>query len=98
MRCILIGIMFLSVDAFALDWNWNTSTYNYKNSKDNYENSEYNYKNSPDNWSNSQYNPERKSICNEEGQAIGYVVPKDDGGTNIFNNEGKRIGFTPSEE
>jgi len=97
MRCILIGLMFLSVDAFALDWNWNTSPNNWNNSKNNYENSENNYNNSPNNWENSVNNPDRRSICNEEGNSIGYVVPKEDGGANIFNNEGKRIGFTPAE-
>jgi hypothetical protein len=89
--------MFLSVNAFAEGWNTNPN--NWKNNESNWENSGSNWNNSPQNWDNSPKNPYRENaLYNEDGKSIGYVVPKEDGGSNIFTNEGKRIGFTPAEE
>lgn len=78
-------------DASASNF-WN-SPGNYENSANNYENSTQNWKNSPNNYENSIHNRDRKSIFDESGNSIGYVVPKSNGGSNIFTNEGKRIGY-----
>jgi hypothetical protein len=74
--------------------SWNNSPMNYQNSEMNYENSPLNYNNSPMNYENSSlnYNSER-IIRDNSGQAIGYAVPKSDGGVNYFDMEGHREGY-----
>ena len=78
--------------------SYNSSPYNYKNSPYNYDNSQYNYKNNPYNYDNSPYNPSNDRIIrNERGQEMGYMVPKDDGGANIFDFNGNRLGYLSSD-
>ena len=61
-----------------------------------YDSSIYNYKNSPYNYNNSIYNSRRSSFYDSDGNSIGYLVPKEDGGINIYSNQGHRIGYTSS--
>jgi hypothetical protein len=51
---------------------------------------------SPSNWQNSpsRYGNER-IIRDKNGNAAGYVVPKPDGGANIFDLRGNRQGYLP---
>lgn len=74
--------------------SWNNSPLNYQNSELNYENSPLNYNNSPLNYQNSplNYNSER-IIRDNSGKAMGYAVPKSDGGVNYFDMEGHREGY-----
>lgn len=82
-------------DAGSMDYK--NSPLNYENSSLNYENSELNWKNSSMNWDNSTMNSKRKSVYDEDGDSVGYVVEKDNGGSNIFSNSGKRIGYVPED-
>lgn len=75
--------------------NYNNSITNYKNSEMNYDNSPMNYKNSPLNYDNSPLNPNRRSIIDSSGNSSGYAVPQKDGGFNLFDNAGNRIGYSP---
>jgi hypothetical protein len=79
------------------EYNYANSIYNYKNSENNYKNNSYNYENSPYNYKNSYFNPNRTSIVNDDGNSVGYAVPKAGGGYNLFDNNGKRIGFSTGE-
>jgi hypothetical protein len=98
----LLSLMLLTAMAgpgLADSTLWNNSPLNYENSPYNYENSSSNYNNSPMNWENSRSNVSSDRIIrNNEGEAIGYAVPKRDGGVNFFDLEGKRRGYTPPDE
>ncbi len=87
-------ILMISFSAVAEDYN--SSPNNYENSTNNYENSSSNYKNSPNNYDNSpnKYGNDR-IIRDNEGNATGYSVPKDDGGVNFYNSNGDRTGYLP---
>lgn len=95
MRTLIVFIIVLfSVSVWAGDWN--SSPSNWENNPSNYENSPNNYRNSPNNYRNSptRYgNP--RIIRDNEGEAVGYVVPKQDGGANLFNFKGERQGYVP---
>ena len=76
---------------------YESSPYNYKNSANNYENSSYNYKNSPNNYENSQFNyNSNNGIYDNAGNRTGYSVEKQDGGVNLYNNNGYRYGYKPA--
>ena len=74
---------------------WDASPKNWKNSPYNYDNSELNFKNSQSNYLNQKANVNRINIVNLLGIVTGYVVKKTDGGWNYFDNDGKRIGYSP---
>jgi len=79
--------------------SYNNSPHNYKNSPHNYENSRHNYNNSPHNYENSPHKYDNNRIIrNESGEGMGYVVPKNDGGANIFDFNGNRLGYVPANE
>jgi hypothetical protein len=63
-----------------------------------WDSSPYNWKNSPHHWDNSphKYNNDR-IIRDNQGNATGYAVPKDDGGVNYYDLEGNRTGYKPGE-
>lgn len=92
---LAIFVLMLSFSAVAEDYN--SSPNKYENNPNNYENSPYNYKNSPNNYDNSssKYGNDR-IIRDNEGNATGYAVPKEDGGVNFYNNDGGRTGYLPS--
>ena len=98
MKTLLITFLALLllfvIPLYAQDWD--SSPDNWKNSKDNWENSSSNWKNSPDNWQNSssRFGNER-TVRDNEGNITGYEVPKKDGGSNIYDKDGKRTGYTP---
>ncbi len=78
--------------------NYNDSPYNYQNSEYNYENSPYNYKNSPNNYENSPYNyNSNNGVYDNRGNRIGYEVQAPSGVTNIYSNDGRRMGYVPSQ-
>ena len=74
--------------------NWENNPMNYENSQLNYENSSMNYNNSPMNYENSpmNYNSDR-IVRDNSGHAIGYEVPKSDGGVNYFDMQGHRQAY-----
>ncbi len=96
---LIYGIFFSSLFSHLIASSYNSSPLNYNNSSLNYENSSLNYNNSPLNYENSQLNPNNNRIIrNENGEGMGYVVPKDDGGANIFDFNGNRLGYVPANE
>ena len=74
--------------------NWNNNPMNFENSEMNFENSPMNYNNSPMNYQNNpmNYNSDR-IIRDNSGHAMGYEVPKPDGGVNYFDLSGQRKGY-----
>ena len=77
---------------------YESSPYNYENSEFNYENSPNNFNNSPYNYENSPYNyGSERVIRDNDGNVRGYAVPKSGGGSNIFDTEGNRLGYTPAK-
>jgi len=98
-RLFLIVVMiFLSQNVWAN--NWKDSPNNWKNSENNWKNSPNNWKNSPHNWENSPYNFNRKNaMYDENGESVGYTTRKaGGGGVNIYNNSGKRVGYSTGDE
>ena len=78
---------------------WNSSPSNFDNSPSNFENSPSNFNNSPSNWENSPSNLNSDRIVRDpDGQAMGYAVPKPDGGVNYFSLDGERKAYTPPED
>lgn len=95
---ILLTSALLAFNAEIMADDWNSSPNNWNNSSQNWENSSQNWKNSPQNWDNSpsRYGNDR-IIRDESGNARGYVVPKADGGLNVYDNSGNRILYLPSK-
>lgn len=74
--------------------NWENSPLNFDNSEMNYENSSLNFNNSPINFQNNPMNFNSDRIVRDNGgDAIGYAVPKRDGGVNYFDLTGNRMGY-----
>lgn len=90
----LVGNFLSTLNAVADVTNWENSPYNYENSELNYENSPLNYNNSPLNYQNSplNYNSDR-IVRDNSGHAMGYAVPKSDGGVNYYDMQGHRRGY-----
>ena len=79
--------------------SWNSSPSNWKNSPSNWDNSSSNWDNSPSNWDNSPSKYDNNRIVRDNnGNAQGYAVPKEDGGTNFYDLDGGRRGYLPSED
>lgn len=92
---ILAGV-FLSLVitnvAYSKDY-WDVSPVNYDNSSYNWDNSSYNWKNSPMNPNNNPYTLGKNVIYTEDGLPQGYITPKPNGGYNIYNLRGNRLGY-----
>ena len=90
----LLGLVTISWNAIPDVTSWTNSPYNYENSEMNYENSPFNYNNSPMNYKNSplNYNSDR-IVRDNSGHAMGYAVPKSDGGVNYYDMQGHRRGY-----
>lgn len=68
----------------------------YRTSPLNPENSSLQYRNSPLNWQNSPLNPASPQLRSPTtGEPLGYVVPRADGGINVFAPNGQWIGVQP---
>jgi len=91
---IIIVFLFLFVPTpFAQSPD--NSPYNPKNSQYNPDNSPYNPKNSPYNPDNSRYKPNNDRIIRDnQGNAKGYAVPKKGGGSNYYDFNGNRTGYS----
>jgi hypothetical protein len=76
--------------------DYNSSPYNYRNSENAYDNSPYKYENSPNNYRNQDHYGNDRIIRDNEGNAEGYAVPKQDGGVNFFDMQGNRKGYLPA--
>ena len=93
MKITTVALVLVAGTAFA-QYDPNSNPNSYKNNEFSYENSPFNYKNSPYNYENSEYkynNP--RIIHDEDGKASGYIVPKDSGGSNLFDMKGNRKGW-----
>lgn len=97
---LLIGLIGLSLFQIALaqqSMNWNNSPDNWQNSSNNWENSPQNWKNSPQNWSNSPNNfGATNGVFDSQGRQVGYEVQAPSGVTNIYSNNGQRLGYVPA--
>jgi len=95
---IKVGLCTIAILSSGMSWaditNWDNNPMNYENSEMNYENSPMNYNNSPMNYQNNpmNYNSDR-IIRDNSGHAMGYEVPKPDGGVNYFDLQGHRRGY-----
>lgn len=91
---IIIAVVLFSTVAGAQDWN--SSPQNWENSPSNWQNSPNNWNNNPNNWDNS---PQKwgndRIVRDTRGNPTGYVVPKQDGGVNMYDLKGNRTGYTP---
>lgn len=100
MKKIIIITVFLvllfAAPGQGFDNSWDSSPHNWKNSPYNWDNSSHNWKNSPHNWGNSpqRWNNDR-IVRDNSGRPQGYIVPKADGGANIFNFDGERKAYIP---
>jgi hypothetical protein len=94
---IVFFVFFFSFAPLTFAQDWKSSPNNWENSPNNWQNSPNNWQNSPQNWNNSpmRFGSDR-IIRDENGNAAGYVVPKSDGGANIFDLNGRRRGYLPS--
>lgn len=98
----IVAVIMLSVFAMitfistARAYDWESSPLNWENSPNNWQNSPNNWQNGPNNWQNSpnRFGNER-IIRDNQGQPDGYVVPRQDGGANIYNLDGTRRGYVP---
>ena len=90
----LTGLLFLTFDGSADVTNWENNPLNFENSEMNFENNSMNFNNSPMNFQNNpmNFNSER-IIRDNQGHAMGYEVPKPDGGVNYFDLQGHRRGY-----
>lgn len=92
----LIGVAGLCLIAGVADaQDWRSSPYNLNNSPYNFNNSPYNPNNSPYNFNNSPYSNQSNSVYDTSGNRRGYVVERPDGGANLFDNRGSRMGYVP---
>jgi len=71
--------------------------YSIDNSQYNLKHSPYSIRNSEFNLRNSRYSHGNNIIRDNSGRAIGYSVPREDGGVNFFGYDGAgRIGYIPA--
>jgi hypothetical protein len=102
--CTLLSTTFIPGACFAQTANWRYSSENYSphrwaNSPQNWRNSPDNWQNSPQNWQNSPDNYNSTNGVYEDGNRIGYAVPRADGsGVNFFNNNGHSTGYQLFED
>jgi hypothetical protein len=89
-------LAFAGADAAAAG-DWNSSPNRWENSADNWLNSPSRWENSPHHWLNSPHRFGNERILRDSGGAPwGYVVPKPDGGANLFDFQGNRRGYIPA--
>ena len=93
MKKFLFVLMFYVVQAQA-QVPWKDNAYNYDNSQYNLANTTYDFNNSPYNFKNSEYNYNSINGVYDNGKRVGYEVTNSYGVTNVFDNNGNRIGYT----
>jgi len=99
MKAIYLWAVILIFAGTAYAQKWENSPANWKNSEANWENSPANWENSPANWKNSPANWDSdRMVYDEDGDAVGYRVPKKSGGANYFSLDGERIGYEADED
>ncbi len=92
----LVMLLALAWGSAAWGQDWNSHPNNWQNSPNNWDNSPNNWKNSPNNWDNSPKNwGNPRTIRDNHGNPQGYVVPRNDGGLNLFDSQGNRRGYAP---
>lgn len=95
----LLLVLTITSRTEADDSLWNNSPINYANNPINWDNSPLNYNNNPVNWENNPTNADSQRIIRDpSGGAIGYAVPKPDGGVNYFSMDGQRRAYSPPDE
>jgi hypothetical protein len=74
---------------------WADSPNNWNNSSSNWENSSSNWANSPNNWDNSPNKRGNDRTLYDDDSEVGYGIPRDTGGINLYGFDGDREGYTP---
>ena len=97
-RIMCVNVLCIFATPVFAQYDWQSNPNNWNNSESNWENSGDNWKNSPNNWNNSpnKWGNER-IIRDSNGNAVGYAVPKKDGGVNYYDFNGKRKGYQPAK-
>lgn len=62
------------------------------------DNSPLKWENSPLNWDNSIVSSKNNGVYDGAGRRIGYAAETPSGGTNVYLNNGHRIGYMPAPE
>ena len=96
MKNLIVWIVLISVAATGTSFaqeslNWNNSPQNWQNSPDNWENSSQNWENSPNNFNAT------NGVFDNHGRQIGYETQAPSGVTNIYSNNGSRMGYVPAQ-
>lgn len=90
-----IGSLPASATAGGADWS--SSPNRWENSSGNWLNNPNRWENSPANWLNNPHRHGNDRILRDaDGMPKGYIVPKPDGGANIFDFQGNRRGYLPA--
>ena len=104
MKCLIFLVLISQAALFAPSAvaqvaPFSASIYNFENSPNNFNNSPYNFNNSPYNFNNSPNNfNATNGIYDSKGNRLAYEVTAPTGVTNFFDNNGNRIGYTPSRK
>jgi hypothetical protein len=94
--CSSVSIAFESKGDFQ---SWHSSPNNWENSHSRWQNSPDNWRNSPNNWRNSPLRFNNKRILRDNiGNPRGYIVPKSNGGLNVYDLEGERQIYLPPRD
>jgi len=94
---LLAALLASAAAAPAAAGDWAGSPDRWENSPGNWLNSPSRWENNPHNWLNSPHRLGNERILRDpDGTPRGYVVPKPDGGANIFDFQGNRRGYVPA--
>lgn len=92
--CVMAAAVMCLACSTASAFDWDSSPYNWDNNQMNWENNTYNWENNPYNWDNSPHKyGNQRIIRDNQGNAMGYIVPKSSGGANLFDLDGNRQGY-----
>jgi hypothetical protein len=87
---LITQVALFARSAIAQAVPFSASAYNFENSPNNFNNSPYNFSNSPNNFNAT------NGVYDSKGNRLAYEVTAPTGVTNFFDNNGNRIGYTPS--
>lgn len=91
MKRLLLTALLLASGLATAQGVWETSPLNWDNSP-------LTWKNSPHNWDNSIVSGKNGIYDGSSVQQIGYATTTPSGGTNVYLNNGHRIGYIPPRE
>ena len=101
--CLFALLQFPPGRSHSIPREWDVHSQTFSESPDNFANSESNFasnsSHSPREWDarGSSLAGNNRIIKDNKGNVTGYAVLKEGGGIIIYNNDGDRIGFAPSD-